>query len=118
MDRVYILAGFLWLVTGVIFGIYLGITDQLQFANSHAHANLLGFVISTLFGLLFRNWPVLQSSRLWPGRSLRFSRLELWCSLRGSTTLTAAGGGAFRVVLQRIFYMGFGDGYNPGQQVR
>lgn len=64
IDRLYILAGFLWLVTGMIFGIYLGITDQLQFSNSHAHANLLGFVISVLFGLIYRNWPVLLSSRL------------------------------------------------------
>ena len=45
-------------------GIYLGITDQLEFANSHAHANLLGFVISVLFGLIHRNWPVMMSSRL------------------------------------------------------
>ena len=48
----------------MIFGIYLGITDQLQFANSHAHANLLGFVISVIFGLLLRNWPSLLNSRL------------------------------------------------------
>jgi len=51
----------------MVFGIYLGITDQLQFANTHAHANLLGFVISVLFGLLYRNWPALMSTRLaWP----------------------------------------------------
>lgn len=67
MDRLYIIAVFPWLVAGMIFGIYLGITDQLQFANSHAHANLLGFVISVLFGLLYRNWPAQLSSRLaWP----------------------------------------------------
>ncbi len=67
MDRLYIMAGFLWLVLGMIFGIYLGITDQLQFSNSHAHTNLLGFVISVLFGLLYRNWPTLLRSRLaWP----------------------------------------------------
>ena len=64
LDRIYILAGFAWLTFGMIFGIYLGITDQLQFANSHAHANLLGFVVSVLFGLLLRNWPSLLSSRL------------------------------------------------------
>ncbi|MDF1715281.1 MAG: hypothetical protein P1U75_01220 [Antarcticimicrobium sp.] len=67
MDRLYIIAGFLWLIAGMVFGIYLGITDQLQFANTHAHANLLGFVISVLFGLLYRNWPALMSTRLaWP----------------------------------------------------
>jgi len=64
LDRIYILAGFAWLIFGMMFGIYLGITDQLQFANSHAHANLLGFVVSVLFGLLLRNWPPLLNSRL------------------------------------------------------
>ena len=67
MDRLYVIAGFLWLIAGMIFGIYLGITDQLQFSNTHANANLLGFVISVLFGLIYRNWPELMSSRLaWP----------------------------------------------------
>lgn len=64
IDRLSILAGFVWLIIGMLFGIYLGITDQSQFANSHAHANLLGFVISVLFGLLYRNWPAMQASRL------------------------------------------------------
>lgn len=64
MDRLYIVTGFLWLIAGMVFGIYLGITDQLQFANTHAHANLLGFVISVLFGLIYRNWPQLMFSKL------------------------------------------------------
>ena len=64
IDRFYILAGFVWLIIGMVFGIYLGITDQLQFSNSHAHANLLGFVISVLFGLMYRCWPSLMASRL------------------------------------------------------
>lgn len=64
IDRLYIIAGFVWLIFGMVFGIYLGITDQLQFSNSHAHANLLGFVISVLFGLIYRNWPSLKDSRL------------------------------------------------------
>ena len=64
IDRLYVLIGFLWLIAGMIFGIYLGIKNQLQSSNSHAHANLLGFVISVLFGLIYRNWPVLKQSRL------------------------------------------------------
>ncbi|SPH17167.1 hypothetical protein DEA8626_00683 [Defluviimonas aquaemixtae] len=64
MDRLYVMTGFVWLIFGMVFGIYLGITDQLQFSNSHAHANLLGFVISVLFGLIYRGWPVLLSHRL------------------------------------------------------
>ena len=93
MDRLYILAGFLWLVAGMIFGIYLGITDQLQFANSHAHANLLGFVISVLFGLLYRNWPALLSSRLaWPQFALfQIGALML---VAGKFDIDRGGGGA------------------------
>lgn len=64
IDRLYITTGFVWLIVGMVFGIYLGITDQLQFSNTHAHANLLGFVISVLFGLIYRNWPALVKSRL------------------------------------------------------
>jgi hypothetical protein len=63
MDRCYVLAGFVWLLVGMVFGIYLGITDQLNYSNSHAHLNLLGFVLSVLFGLLHRNWPALAQSR-------------------------------------------------------
>lgn len=67
IDRLYILAGFVWLTLGMVFGIYLGITEQLNLANSHAHANLLGFVISVLFGLVYHAWPNLMTSRLaWP----------------------------------------------------
>ncbi len=64
VDRLYVLTGFVWLIAGMVFGIYLGITEQLYYSNSHAHANLLGFVISVLFGLLYRNWPALKASRL------------------------------------------------------
>lgn len=64
MDRLYVVTGFAWLVFGMVFGIYLGITDQLNYSNSHAHANLLGFVISVIFGLIYRGWPSLTTSRL------------------------------------------------------
>ena len=67
MDRLYITTGFAWLIAGMVFGTWLGATENLQYSNSHAHANLLGFVISVLFGLIYRNWPALLSSRLaWP----------------------------------------------------
>ena len=94
MDRLYILAGFLWLVAGMTFGIYLGITDQLQFANSHAHANLLGFVMSVLFGMLYHNWPMLLSSRLaW----LQFALYQIGALVlvAGKFDIDRGGGGAF-----------------------
>ena len=64
LDRLYILTGFVWLIIGMVFGIYIGITDQTTQSNAHAHANLLGFVISVLFGLKYRIWPNMTTSRL------------------------------------------------------
>jgi FtsH-binding integral membrane protein len=64
LGRNYVLLGLMWLVCGMAFGIYMGITQQMNFANSHAHANLVGFVVSVLFGLLHVNFPNLEKSRL------------------------------------------------------
>jgi hypothetical protein len=64
LDRNYILIGLGWVVIGMIFGTWLGATNQLNYANSHAHINLLGFVTSVLFGLLFWAYPAMAKSRL------------------------------------------------------
>jgi uncharacterized membrane protein (UPF0136 family) len=53
-----------WLLVGMVFGMWLGITGHMNYANSHAHLNLLGFVVSVLFGLLHWAYPGLAKSRL------------------------------------------------------
>ncbi len=63
-DRNYILLGLCWVIVGMIFGIWLGSTNQMNYANSHAHIGLLGFVASVLFGLLHWAYPALGKSRL------------------------------------------------------
>ena len=64
IDEYYLYCGLLWLVFGMTFGIWMGITEQFNFSNSHAHANLVGFVISMLFGFLHRSFPAMAASRL------------------------------------------------------
>jgi nitric oxide reductase large subunit len=64
LDRTYILVGLAWVVLGMIFGAWLGASDHLNYANSHAHLNLLGFVTSVLFGLLLWAYPGLRENRL------------------------------------------------------
>ncbi|KRA00163.1 hypothetical protein ASD64_00885 [Mesorhizobium sp. Root157] len=60
----YILAGLIWLVLGMAFGIWMGISQQFNFANSHAHFNLVGFATSVLFGLIYCQYPGMGQSRL------------------------------------------------------
>ena len=64
LDRNYILLGLVWVIAGMVFGIWLGASNHLNYANSHAHMNLLGFVTSVLFGLLHWAYPALAKSRL------------------------------------------------------
>lgn len=64
LDRNYIVVGLCWVIVGMIFGAWLGASDHLNYADSHAHANLLGFVTSVLFGLLHWAYPALGKSKL------------------------------------------------------
>jgi hypothetical protein len=64
IGRNFILLGLIWLICGMAYGIWMGITQHLNFANSHAHANLVGFVTSVLFGLIHQAYPQLRQSRL------------------------------------------------------
>lgn len=64
IDEYYIGVGLIWLLAGMVFGMWLGATEQFNFANSHAHANLVGFVISVLFGLIYRFFPAMKLSKL------------------------------------------------------
>ena len=61
---VFIGLGLIFLVVGMVFGIWMGITQNFQFLDAHAHWNLVGFVTSTLYGLIHRAYPKLATSRL------------------------------------------------------
>ena len=64
LDRTYILAAFAWVFAAMVFGTYIGIIGLTVQSNAHAHAGLLGFVVSALFGLFHRSWPRMRASRL------------------------------------------------------
>lgn len=87
----YILAGLVWLVLGMAFGIWMGIANKLGFANSHAHLNLVGFATSVLFGLIYRQYAGLERSRI---AALQFWVYEIGAVLlvAGKTMIDAGGG--------------------------
>lgn len=67
IDLTFIGGGLLFLVCGMAFGMWMGARENFQLADAHAHLNLLGFVLSTLYGLIHRAYTGLASSRLaWP----------------------------------------------------
>lgn len=64
IDKVYVATGFGWLIFAAGFGTWLGASGHFNFAQSHAHIGLLGFVASMLFGLVHRGWPELRQRPL------------------------------------------------------
>ncbi len=64
ISKNYIMIGLVWLLVGMVFGIWLGASNHNNFANSHAHINLLGFVVSSLFGIFYWAYPNMAKSKL------------------------------------------------------
>ncbi|HEV2551031.1 MAG TPA: hypothetical protein VGU20_27215 [Stellaceae bacterium] len=67
IDVTFISFGLVFLICGIAFGMWMGARGDFQFADAHAHLNLLGFVVPTIYGLIHRAYPSLALSRLaWP----------------------------------------------------
>ena len=64
IDVSFLLLAALCLLVGLSLGIGMGIAHDFQLAPVHAHLNLVGFVLPSIFGLTYRAYPVLARSRL------------------------------------------------------
>jgi len=64
IDRLFILTGLLFLLAGMTLGLKMSMTRDFAMHGLHAHLNLLGFVVMTLFGLCYRAWPKMQEGSL------------------------------------------------------
>jgi hypothetical protein len=64
VDSTYVVIGALWLVLGMILGIVMGASHNFQYMPLHAHMNLVGFACHSVFGLVYRQWPVMKASAL------------------------------------------------------
>jgi len=102
---VFIGLGLIFLVVGMGFGIWMGINQNFQYVDAHAHWNLVGFVTSTLYGLIHRAYPKLATSKLtWvqcithvagvlifaPGIILVVATKQEWAAIVGSLLIVAA----------------------------
>jgi hypothetical protein len=64
IDSAYVVIGALWLLVGLLLGIFMGASHNFQFMPLHAHVNLVGFACHSIFGLIYRQWPTMKTSRL------------------------------------------------------
>ena len=64
IDRMFVLTGLVFLLVGMAFGLKMSMTMDFALHGLHAHLNLLGFVLMTLFGLCYRSCPKMQEGSL------------------------------------------------------
>ncbi len=64
VSRGFLVMGALYLLVGVLFGMYMGGSGDHSLAPVHAHINLLGFTLMTVFGLAYRLIPALAAGTL------------------------------------------------------
>ena len=64
ISRGFIVMGAVYLVVGIVFGSYMGGSGDHALAPVHAHINLLGFTLMTIFGIGYRMIPGLAEGML------------------------------------------------------
>jgi len=63
-SKSFLILGALYLLVGLSFGIFMGATQEFDLAPVHAHINLVGFTLMTLFGIVYRIIPGLAETTL------------------------------------------------------
>jgi hypothetical protein len=79
IPRSFILVGVVYLVLGVILGMYMGASGKHGPAPAHAHINLLGFALMMIFGITYKVFPAMAANRL--------AGIHFWLHLAGSVVL-------------------------------
>ena len=76
IDRAYIMVALLLLVAGELLGFYMGAANDLSVRNTHIALMLPGFVVLTLYGVLYRLWPIMKDSGL--------AKVQFWIAIVGA----------------------------------
>jgi hypothetical protein len=79
ISRNFLVIGSLYLLVGITFGMYMGGSGDHSFTPLHAHINLVGFVLMSLFGILYHLFPSMAKNML--------ARVHFWLHQVGSLVL-------------------------------
>ena len=82
ISRGFLVMGALYLLIGIAMGIYMGGTDDHTLTPVHAHINLLGFTLMTIFGVLYRVIPEMADNMM--------ATIHFWGHQLGGVVLLAA----------------------------
>ena len=66
LPRIFLLVAVIYMLVGMGIGSYMGGSNDHTLIPLHAHLNLLGFVLPSIFALVYRAYPAMAQSRLAP----------------------------------------------------
>ena len=64
VSRGFLVIGSLYLLVGISLGMYMGGSGDRSLVPVHAHVNLLGFTLMTVFGIAYRVMPEMAGNML------------------------------------------------------
>jgi peptidoglycan/LPS O-acetylase OafA/YrhL len=82
IDRAYVIIALLLLVLGELLGFYMGASQDLSVRDTHVAMVLPGFVVLTLYGVLYRLWPQMKEGSL--------AKFQFWFAVIGALGLVIA----------------------------
>ena len=76
IDTRFLCVAIVYGIAGMIVGVWLGITENLELRPLHAHLGLLGWVSLAIFGLAYRVYPAAAATR--------YASLHFWIASIGT----------------------------------
>ena len=80
VSRGFLVIGPLYIIVGVLIGMYMGGSMDHRLAPAHAHINLLGFTLMMIFGIVYRIIPAIADTTL--------AKAHFWMHQIGTLVLT------------------------------
>jgi hypothetical protein len=81
IDRNLVAVGLGWLVLGMLLGFYMGAAGDNQLLQVHVAMLMGGFVVITIYGVLYRLWPAMKVGAL--------AKAQFWIAVISSIGITA-----------------------------
>lgn len=79
IDRAYVMIALLLLVAGEFLGFYMGASGDMSVRDTHVAMVLPGFVVLTIYGVLYRLWPAMKEGAL--------AKAQFWSAILGALGL-------------------------------